>query len=246
MRHALRRTAEAVLSSAVTVVVGLLTLLLSLFPATRGLGPGLRGRHRRRGLLRARRAAHRAGAVRPVDLLAAGPRESVSDPGRVRPAPCGAGSATAVAGATGGLRRRHRACCSPGWRSASPRSRPGCRSPTSSSTSPRPSPPPSGWPSPSRPARPTRPSCSPEGDADAVAGQPAEVRRRHLGEAHGDATTSLTQIDVVLERRPRHRRGPGDRRRPARRAVVLRRHLGRRQRGRGRRRHARPRRGTGW
>ena len=32
------RTAEAVLSSATTVVLGLLTLLLSLFPATRGLG----------------------------------------------------------------------------------------------------------------------------------------------------------------------------------------------------------------
>ena len=38
MSLALRRTAEAVLSSAATVVVGLLTLLLSLFPATRGLG----------------------------------------------------------------------------------------------------------------------------------------------------------------------------------------------------------------
>jgi RND superfamily putative drug exporter len=38
MSLALRRTAEAVLSSAVTVVIGLLTLLLSLFPATRGLG----------------------------------------------------------------------------------------------------------------------------------------------------------------------------------------------------------------
>ncbi|EWT03626.1 membrane protein [Intrasporangium oryzae NRRL B-24470] len=35
---ALTRTAEAVLSSAVTVVLGLLTLLLSAFPATRGLG----------------------------------------------------------------------------------------------------------------------------------------------------------------------------------------------------------------
>ena len=34
----LRRTAEAVLSSATTVVLGLLTLLLSLFPTTRGLG----------------------------------------------------------------------------------------------------------------------------------------------------------------------------------------------------------------
>ncbi|MGW5237746.1 MMPL family transporter [Monashia sp. NPDC004114] len=38
MALALRRTAEAVLSSALTVVVGLLTLLLSAFPATRGLG----------------------------------------------------------------------------------------------------------------------------------------------------------------------------------------------------------------
>ena len=38
MSLALRRTAEAVLSSSVTVVIGLLTLLLSAFPATRGLG----------------------------------------------------------------------------------------------------------------------------------------------------------------------------------------------------------------
>ena len=38
MAHALRRTTEAVLASASTVVLGLLTLLLSLFPATRGLG----------------------------------------------------------------------------------------------------------------------------------------------------------------------------------------------------------------
>ena len=38
MAIALTRTAEAVLSSATTVVLGLLTLLLSLFPATRGLG----------------------------------------------------------------------------------------------------------------------------------------------------------------------------------------------------------------
>ena len=38
MARALARTAEAVLSSAVTVVLGLLTLLLSVFPTTRGLG----------------------------------------------------------------------------------------------------------------------------------------------------------------------------------------------------------------
>jgi RND superfamily putative drug exporter len=38
MRRATRRTTEAVLSSAATVVVGLLTLTLSLFPTTRGLG----------------------------------------------------------------------------------------------------------------------------------------------------------------------------------------------------------------
>lgn len=38
MAHTLRRTAEAVISSASTVVLGLLTLLLSLFPTARGLG----------------------------------------------------------------------------------------------------------------------------------------------------------------------------------------------------------------
>lgn len=38
MARALHRTSEAVLSSSVTVVVGVLTLLLSLTPATRGLG----------------------------------------------------------------------------------------------------------------------------------------------------------------------------------------------------------------
>ncbi|MFW5468939.1 MMPL family transporter [Knoellia sp. CPCC 206435] len=38
MAKALTRTAEAVLSSASTVVIGLLTLLLSAFPTTRGLG----------------------------------------------------------------------------------------------------------------------------------------------------------------------------------------------------------------
>jgi RND superfamily putative drug exporter len=38
MARALARTAEAVLSSASTVIVGLLTLLLSAFPTTRGLG----------------------------------------------------------------------------------------------------------------------------------------------------------------------------------------------------------------
>jgi putative drug exporter of the RND superfamily len=38
MRRAVTRTAEAVLASAVTVIAGLLTLLLSLIPTTRGLG----------------------------------------------------------------------------------------------------------------------------------------------------------------------------------------------------------------
>jgi putative drug exporter of the RND superfamily len=38
MRHALGRTAESIIASATTVVLGLLTLLLSLVPATRGLG----------------------------------------------------------------------------------------------------------------------------------------------------------------------------------------------------------------
>ncbi|GAA3601240.1 MMPL family transporter [Marihabitans asiaticum] len=40
LRVALTRTAHAVLSSATTVVVGVLTLMLSAFPATRGLGLG--------------------------------------------------------------------------------------------------------------------------------------------------------------------------------------------------------------
>ena len=38
MRHAVRRTAGAVLASSTTVVLGLLTLLLSVVPTTRGLG----------------------------------------------------------------------------------------------------------------------------------------------------------------------------------------------------------------
>ena len=38
MAHALARTTEAVCSSAITVVLGLLTLLLSVIPTTRGLG----------------------------------------------------------------------------------------------------------------------------------------------------------------------------------------------------------------
>ena len=38
MRAALRHTGEAVLLSATTVVLGVLTLLLSVFPTTRGLG----------------------------------------------------------------------------------------------------------------------------------------------------------------------------------------------------------------
>ncbi|WP_157073288.1 MMPL family transporter, partial [Kribbia dieselivorans] len=38
MAHAVSRTAEAVVASATTVVIGLLTLLLSAFPSTRGLG----------------------------------------------------------------------------------------------------------------------------------------------------------------------------------------------------------------
>ncbi|WP_256841953.1 MMPL family transporter [Ornithinimicrobium cryptoxanthini] len=38
MAHAVKRAAEAILASAATVVVGVLTLLLSVFPTTRGLG----------------------------------------------------------------------------------------------------------------------------------------------------------------------------------------------------------------
>src|SRR5690606_17924063 len=38
MAYAVKRAAEAILASAATVVVGVLTLLLSVFPTTRGLG----------------------------------------------------------------------------------------------------------------------------------------------------------------------------------------------------------------
>ena len=71
MALAVRRTAEAVLSSATTVVLGLLTLLLSLVPTTRGLGLACAIGVVIAAAFVLRGAAGRAGALRPLGLLAA-------------------------------------------------------------------------------------------------------------------------------------------------------------------------------
>ena len=94
MAAALRRTAEAVLASATTVVLGLLTLLLSAGPHHPRARPGLRGRHRGRRDLRAARAAGGPGALRPLGVLAAGAARRRAGARRHRLA-AGAGSATA-------------------------------------------------------------------------------------------------------------------------------------------------------
>ena len=70
-------------SSATTVVLGLLTLLLSLIPTTRGPGPRVRRRRRGRRDVRPRRAAGGAGAVRPLGVLAAGAARRRRRPGRL-------------------------------------------------------------------------------------------------------------------------------------------------------------------
>ena len=156
MAVALTRTAEAVLSSATTVVLGLLTLLLSLFPATRGLGPGLCGRCRRGRLLRARRAARRPGRLRALDLLAQGARTSAR-PGWPTAGRSGARWATPLPSAPPASSPSPSSCWV-SWPVASPRSRPASTRPTSSCRSPRRSRQGSGWRSPSRREPPTRPT----------------------------------------------------------------------------------------
>ena len=156
MAIALRRTAEAVLSSATTVVLGLLTLLLSLFPATRGLGLACAV-----GVVV---AASFALVVLPAALVVFGrwifwPQGAArrrDRPGR-RPLVLAPGRRRRRE-APRRLRHRHRDRCSASWRAASPRSRPGSTRPTSSSRSPRRSRRASGSASRSRPAPPTRPT----------------------------------------------------------------------------------------
>ena len=84
MARAVSRTAEAVASSSITVVLGLLTLLLSAIPTTRGLGPRVRGRRGDRRDVRARRAPRRARALRALGVLAQGPPRRRHRPGRLR------------------------------------------------------------------------------------------------------------------------------------------------------------------
>ena len=135
MAHALGRTAEAVLSSATTVVLGLLTLLLSAIPTTRGPGPGLRRRRRDRRDLRPRRAAGGAGAVRPVGLLAARARTSAT-PVLVDSRSLWRRVGDAVARRPRDASSSARSSASRSWRSAPRPSRPASTRPTSSSSKP--------------------------------------------------------------------------------------------------------------
>ena len=155
MAHALRRTSEAVLGSATTVVLAVLTLLLSLTPATRGLGLACAV-----GIVV---AAFFALVVLPATLVLFGrwvfwpmvprhgDRAAVDTDtifhrvGRlVARRPAGVVAGTLVAARRAGERPVRR-CSS------------GSTRPTSSSTGPRRSRRPSGWPSRSRPAPSSRP-----------------------------------------------------------------------------------------
>ena len=84
MGLAWRRTAEAVLSSAATVVVGVLVLLLTSFPTTRGLGVASAIGIVVAAVVGAGGAAGRAGAVRAVGVLAAGAAGGPAGAGRRR------------------------------------------------------------------------------------------------------------------------------------------------------------------
>ena len=159
MAHALSRTFEAVLSSSTTVVLGLLTLLLSAIPTTRGLGLACAV-----GVVI---AATFALVVLPAALVLFGrwvfwPRvPHVGDAVLVDSRGVWRRVGDAVARRPRDLRRRRRW---PGWRScpsARRPSRPASTRPTSSCSSPRPSRPRSGWASRSRPARATPSRSSP-------------------------------------------------------------------------------------
>ncbi len=155
MATALRRTAEAVVSSAATVVLGLLTLLLSLFPATRGLGLAC--------AIGVVVAATFALVVLPAALVVFGrwifwPKvPHVGQTGLADGHSFWRRVGDAVAATPRGASSPSPSSRWPSSRAASARSRPASTRPTSSSRSRRPSPRESGSPSPSRPAPPTRP-----------------------------------------------------------------------------------------
>ena len=157
MRAALRHTGEAVLLSATTVVLGVLTLLLSLLPGTRALGLASAV-----GIVV---AAGYALLVLPAVLVLFGrwifwpivPRvgqvasadsrsfwRRVGDLVAARPTAFVAGTLVLLAVLASGLTQV----------------RTGLGPTDQSSRSPRPSRPPNGSPGPSRPAAPTRSSCS--------------------------------------------------------------------------------------
>lgn len=154
MARALRHAGEAVLASATTVVLGLLTLLLSVVPTTRGLGVAC--------AVGVGVAMVFALVVLPTTLVLCGrwvfwpivPREGQTQ----RSTPT---TRSGTASACGRPRVRW-SSSSPAWpcwgrsASASPRCRPASPRASSSSRSRKPSPPPTGSPSPSPRAAPTR------------------------------------------------------------------------------------------
>ena len=203
------------LSSATTVVLGLLTLLLSVDPDHPRPRPRVRGRRRGRGDLRAGRAARGAGALRPLGLLAARPARrrhrrwstpTRSGTGSATPSP--AGPRTFVVGTVAAARRAgERDVCRINTgldqadqflaeargdlgRRAARRVLPGRHQRPASRSSPA--------TSPSRCWRPSRRST-------------ASTRRAITTSGDG-----IAQIDAVLDAAPGQRRGAGGRGRRAR------------------------------
>ena len=177
--RAVRRTTEAVLSSATTVVLGLLTLLLSVVPTTRGLGLACAV-----GVVV---AATFALVVLPAALVLFGrwvfwprvPHVGRPGPGRVRLA-LAPRRRPAVARRPRDLRRRHRGRARrPGHRRPVDHHRPRPGRPVPRSA-PRRSRPPSGSASPSPPAPATRSRSLTRDDARAGAGRRRGGRRGRL------------------------------------------------------------------
>ena len=202
-RVALRRTAEAVLSSATTVVLGLLTLLLSLFPATRGLGARLRRRRRRRRGLRP--------VVLPAALVVFGRWIFWPKVPRVGEAGLADGHSLwrrvgdARRRAPAALRHRHgRPARRHGGRHRRDRdrARPGRPVPR---RSPRPSPP-SERLAAVLPRRqpPTRPTCMTRGDGDGRRA-PTEGGRRASPVRVAASGNGVTEVDAVIDAAARAR-----------------------------------------
>ena len=197
MRAALRRTAEPILASGSTVVLGVLTLLLSEQETNRALAVACAT-----GVIFAMLSAL---FVLPAVLVlfGRGPVLAVRPPRRRRrPARAGSGAGSARGGHAARCRSRcSPPCCSPAWRWAGWASAPACPRPSSSGPSPRRSPGRRPSPGPSPPAAPSRWPCSP------TRRPPGRHRRRHrrpgvASARPGDAGDAVAQVDVVLDAEP--------------------------------------------